>query len=285
MGGFAVNVAIAYQIGVARGDYSILSAMDIRDDELFAAFGRSINDLILRHRSDLERKREARSKALKLKARWLEATNTAAGPKGRWVDGTPEYSFYIRGLRKLFPGALFVHIFRDVHSVVRSMLNFHQVAGTRLVPNAQEGYRYWLRTVRACVMAEQAYGPNVVCRIRYSDLIDTPESAMRSLLDFLGEPYTAKCLEPLTERINSSNVPVDFKTDDPATDQALVDQATKLSAELETTTQSSEGSPGVADALETEFQQRTQYVADLDKTYKEAQRLIRVLQKQNCNCD
>src|SRR5215468_10713535 len=60
MGNFAVNVAIAYQIGVARGDHSILSAMDIRNDELFAAFGQSINDLILRHREHLERKREDR---------------------------------------------------------------------------------------------------------------------------------------------------------------------------------------------------------------------------------
>jgi hypothetical protein len=47
MGYFAVNVAIAYQIGVARGDHSILSAMDIGDSELFAAFGQSIDDLIL----------------------------------------------------------------------------------------------------------------------------------------------------------------------------------------------------------------------------------------------
>jgi hypothetical protein len=30
MGEFAVNVAVAYQIGAARSDLSILSAMDIR---------------------------------------------------------------------------------------------------------------------------------------------------------------------------------------------------------------------------------------------------------------
>src|SRR5207237_9911748 len=73
MEGFAVNVAIAYQIGVARGDYSILSAMDIRDDELFTAFGRSIKDLILRHRSYLEIKREERSKEQNIKASALDA--------------------------------------------------------------------------------------------------------------------------------------------------------------------------------------------------------------------
>src|SRR5678816_2660359 len=53
MGDFAINIAIAYQIGAARGERSMLSAMDIREDELFALFGQSINDLIMRHRKDL----------------------------------------------------------------------------------------------------------------------------------------------------------------------------------------------------------------------------------------
>jgi hypothetical protein len=30
MGQFAVNVALAYQTGAARGDYSIFSAMDVQ---------------------------------------------------------------------------------------------------------------------------------------------------------------------------------------------------------------------------------------------------------------
>jgi hypothetical protein len=51
MGHFAVNVAIAYQIGAARGDHSIVSAMDVPEEEFVAAFGRGINDLILRHRN------------------------------------------------------------------------------------------------------------------------------------------------------------------------------------------------------------------------------------------
>jgi hypothetical protein len=249
MGEFAINVAIAHQIGVARGIYSVLSAMDIRDDELFAAFGRTINELILHHRKDLERNRET-STQLKIDPRWLEAASTAAGPKGRWVDGTPEYSFYICGLHKLFPDALFIHIFRDARTVVRSMLNFDRVAGTQLVANEQEAYGYWLRTVSACIEAEQAYGPKVIYRIRYGDLIDSPESTMRSLLDFLDEPYTAKCLEPLAQRINSSNVPDDFKADDPATDPAIVEQARRLSAEIQQTFQPAEGSPAVADQLE-----------------------------------
>ena len=40
--------------------------------------------------------------------------------------GTPEYSLHICGLLKLFPQARFVHVFRDVDAVVRSMVNFHR---------------------------------------------------------------------------------------------------------------------------------------------------------------
>ena len=65
MGDFAVNVAVAYQIGAARGDYSTLSAMNIGQDELFATFGQTIHGLILCHREDLE---ITRSVALKIDA-------------------------------------------------------------------------------------------------------------------------------------------------------------------------------------------------------------------------
>ena len=270
MGDFAVNVAVAYQIGAARGEHSTLSAMDIGQDELFAAFGRRINDLILDHREHLEAKRKTRCVELNLDPRWLEATGRAAGPKRRWVDGTPEYSLHICGLRKVFPDAAFIHIFRDIASVVRSMLNFHRVAGTQLVRNEEEAYRYWLRTVRACVKAEQAYGPSVVRRIRYRDLIDNPESTMHSLLDFLSEPYIARCLEPLMQRINSSNVSDDFKTDDPATDPAVVEEATLLSRDLEGTVQPADAFRAAADEMEAAFAQRTQYMATLESQYQRA---------------
>jgi hypothetical protein len=272
MGDFAVNVALAYQTGAARGDHSILSAMDVRDEEFFAAFGQSINDLILRHRKDLERKRETRSAALKLDAKWLEATSMAVGPKRRWVDGTPEYSFYICALRKLFPAALFIHVVRDVHAVVRSMLNFHRVAGGRLVSKEQEAYDYWFRAVNACLQAERAYGPKVVYRIRHEDLIGNPDSAMHSLLAFLEEPYTARCLEPLKERINSSTVPADFKADDPATDPAIVKKASQLYVELGRSPQPDEASSAAADKMEAAFRDRIRYVANLDNAYQQALR-------------
>jgi hypothetical protein len=261
MGDFAVNVAIAYRIGAARRYYSILSAMDIPDDELFAAFGWSINDLILRHRTDLERKRYANRIELKLEPRWIKAASTAAGPKTRWVDGTPEYSFHIHGLRKLFPHALFIHLVRDVKAVVRSMVTFHRVTGIQLVANEEEAYRYWMRTVSACLLAERAYGPAVFHRVHYTDLIDYPEPTIRSLLDFLGEPYTEKCLEPLEIRINSSIVPPDFEINYAAVSPTLVEEATRLSAEVETTPQPEHASPSAADEMQAAFRELVKHRA------------------------
>jgi hypothetical protein len=164
---------------------------------------------------------------------------------------------------------------RDVRAVVRSMVHFHRVTGIHLVANEEEAYRYWIRTVSACLMAERAYGPNVVRRIRYADLINSPESTMRSLLDFLGEPYTARCLEPLTQRINSSNVPDDFIADDPATDATIVAEATRLSRDLEETAQPAEASRAAAVEMEAAFVQRTQYMTSLESQYRRALQIAR----------
>ncbi len=296
MGDFAVNVAMSYQIGAARGIFSILSAMGISRDEFFSHIGRSINSLVLKHRGDLDRKRlmiavqrllkeqglylgevtgeldAATNAAIRqygvaeglLYSELVDSLRTAASDsehKTRWVDQTPEYSFHICGLHKLFPCALFIHIVRDVDSVVRSMLNFHRIAGTNVVANEEEAYKYWLRTVRACLKAEEAYGPHVVYRLRYTTLVENPESALRSLLDFLGEPYSAKCLEPLSQRINSSNVPPDFESEDPATDPAILEEARRLSAEIEQTSRPTEHSSAAADELEAEFDARVKHIA------------------------
>ena len=266
MGDFAISVAIGHQIGAARGDRSILSAMDISQDELFAILGRSINDLILRHRKDLERKRQV--------------TSEESERKGRWVDGTPEYSFHICGLRKLFPKALFIHLVRDVRSVVRSMLNFHLVAGHDLVNNEQEAYNYWFRTVSSCLLAERAYGPRVVLRLRYSDLLNAPEIAMRSVLEFIGERYTTACLNPLEKRINSSNVPIDFEIDNSKTDPALLEGTARLCTEIEKTPQPIEVSPAASDEIEAAFNERVKYVASLNSEYQRALQVIAALQKE-----
>jgi hypothetical protein len=280
MGDLAIYLAIHYQTGTARDDRSLLSAMDVQKGEFFAIFGETINKLILGHRIDLERKRWKRAAPPNTPPDHF-VTESTSKPKARWVDGTPEYSFHICGLRKLFPHALFIHIVRDVTSVVRSMLNFHRLGGLGLVANEQEAYDYWFRTVSSCVLAEQAYGPGVVFRVRHPELVDKPEATLRSLLNFLGEPFAAECLTPLQTRINSSNVPTDFKIGDPQTDPRLVEQARQLSRQVEEIPQSPEASPDAVQKIEAAFDKRAQYVAGLGREYGKVLQKIATLQRQN----
>jgi hypothetical protein len=45
------------------------------------------------------------------------------------------------------------------------MLNFHRATGIHLARNEKEAYRYWLRTVNACLTAERAYGSNAAASV------------------------------------------------------------------------------------------------------------------------
>src|SRR5260370_39321536 len=47
---------------------------------------------------------------------------------------------------------------------------------------------------------------------------------MRSVLKFVGECYATACVNPLQERINSSNVSAAFKIGDPETSPAVVER-------------------------------------------------------------
>src|SRR6266480_4944963 len=272
LGPFAIDVVIGYQRGTVRGERGQLSANFIEREEFLSRFGQTINHLILGHRGQFE------DRDLRRKAGWFpppfNVSRSVDDPKSRWVDGTPENSFYIYGLRRLFPQALFIHLVRDVTDVVRSLLNFFPDGRNRLVANEQTAYEYWLRRVNCCVEAEQAYGPEVIYRMHYSDIIDQPETAMRSLLDFLGEPYAPECLEPLAQRINSADVPGDFNSRDPATDPAIVERAKQLSDQLHTCPQRPEASARIAEEMEIEFHQHMQHFCDLERKYGEAQQLI-----------
>jgi hypothetical protein len=277
LGLFALDAAVAYERGTARGERGQLSANFIERDEFLSRLGQTIDALIVGHRRKFE------DLNLRQQMGWypppFKISRSPQEPKARWVDGTPEYAFYICGLRKLFPQALFVHLVRDVTDVVRSLLNFFPDGRHRLVANEQAAYEYWLRRVNCCIEAEHAYGPDVVYRMRYSDLIDQPESAIRSLLQFLTEPYVRECLEPLVQRINSANVPADFNARDSATDPSIVQQARKVSDQLQNSPQPREISDELAKKMETEFDHQVQYYRDLRTRYSEAQLLIAELQK------
>ena len=243
IGPLAVQLELAYRTGTARGLRSQLSALDVTKADFFTAFGRAIDSLIVNHCEKLEANLTTvgsgsppSSAAEVLSARtWgskFQIRRSTNDSKLRWVDGTPEYSYYIHPLRKLFPAARFIHLLRDVPSVVRSILNFETATGRPLVSTATAAYEYWYRTVRACLAAERAFGSDIVCRVCHADLAVHPEEVIRKLLAFLGEPFEVACLEPLETRINSSNVPADFELSMAEVDPAILEKVEQLNREL-----------------------------------------------------
>lgn len=201
-------------------------------------------------------------------------------PKTRWIDGTPEYSTGVNALRKLFPEARFIHLLRNVDDAVRSMVHFDRVAGTKLVESETEGYKEWLRMTRACLEAEKAYGPKIVKRLCYDELTAHPEKVLRSALEFVGETFCSACLEPLAKRINSSRVPIEAAESGPAADPVVLREARELWNHFRETPPPVAPSRGVASQLNEAFEQRVDYIHDLDTEHNKTQQIFRDFQKE-----
>jgi SAM-dependent methyltransferase len=233
MSKFAIDLWSTYGLGAGRGNRSHLTSMGIEREEFYAECGRLIDGLIHRNREQFEQLSYLHSVDHPEEINEaFQISRVPDEPKTRWVDGTPEYSLGIVALRKLFPDARFIHLVRDARPVVKSLVNFVRDDGAVFAANEQEAYEYWLRTVRACYEAELAYGNKVIIRVRYRDLIGTPEPVLRRCLEFLGEPFSPLCLEPLETRINSSTVPPDFELDDSGVDPKVIAEAEALSHEV-----------------------------------------------------
>jgi hypothetical protein len=233
MGKLAFDLASCYFMGSARGIKSHLGSMGITAEMLLEEIGNAVYGLTLRGREKVDRYyAEGLLQDPAAAKNMFRVSRHTTDPKHRWVDGTPEYSLYISPLLKLFPHAKFIHIVRDVQSIVRSLLQFQATGGSPVVDCEQGAYEYWLRTVRSCVEAERAFGSNTVLRMRYGDLVAEPERTLEGCFTFVGEKFCTDCLDPLSTKINSSQVVGSKYTADSRTDPAVRKEAEQLSAQL-----------------------------------------------------
>jgi hypothetical protein len=245
----AVNLTTAYDLATVRGEHSALAAMGVQDATFAAAFGDTVDRLILAHRARYEQRREGFG---------LKVSRGPQEPKRRWVDGTPEYSLYIVALRRLFPNAQFIHLLRDVRLVARSLSHFDSIGGERM--SRVDAYQRWLRNVRACLDAERAYGSRVVLRVRHQDLLDDPERLLRRCFAFLGEEHCAEALEPLKPRKvgwNASQVSDDAAEEQPMDpgDEDVVRAAERLADQLLSEADPyTEPDPDLAEKLERRYE-------------------------------
>jgi hypothetical protein len=277
MSRFALDVMVAHRRGSCRGEYAQLHAMDLTRDRLLQDIGLSINQSIIDHRAAYLKHREDKNAILD-QPETFGIERDPSDPKTRWVDGTPEYSLGICGLRKLFPSALFIHIVRDCDKVVASMLHFHRIGEKKLAETEVEGFQQWEKYVRGVLAAEEAYGAQTILRLLYHDLVEAPEMSLRRVLDFLGEPFSAQCLDPLTSRINSSSVHSNYSIPAALNDHPEVQRARALWVSLRHRPSIAAGDPSAAQRMEEQFEQNVDYFHTLDEQYARAQGIIKQLQ-------
>lgn len=115
----------------------------------------------------------------------MEARAAALG-KRRFGEKTPWNVRHLEALEALFPNARFVHIVRDPRAVVASKRKLPRTSRD-VVTNAVK----WAIDVAAAARYRDG-SPDRAARlleIRYEDLVRCPETVLRRVTDFLGEPF------------------------------------------------------------------------------------------------
>ena len=101
-----------------------------------------------------------------------------------WIDHTPENIRYTLLLRRLFPDARFVHLVRDPRAVAASMLQLEWGP-----TDVDDMARKWMVNLALGLTAEADFGPEVVRRVSYEDVVRDPEAVLRPLAAWLDLEY------------------------------------------------------------------------------------------------
>ena len=103
--------------------------------------------------------------------------------KRRWVDKTPRYATILPLIDRLFPECQIIHLIRNGQDVMASH---------------RRRWGYWkalraANTWRTYITAARRFGQTLpterYTELRYEALVTHPEETLKSLLEFLGEPW------------------------------------------------------------------------------------------------
>lgn len=125
--------------------------------------------------------------------RWLveEYGKSADKRDGKiWVDHTTTNTHYLSTLFKLFPDAKAIHIIRDGRAVAASIMPLDWGPNTVIA-----AAYWWCYHVSFGLAAESALGKDRVARVRYEDLVSSPEEEMKRLCIWLGLDFHPRMIK------------------------------------------------------------------------------------------
>lgn len=109
--------------------------------------------------------------------------------KERWGEKTPFHARHWRDIASAFPEAQFVHLVRDARDVTASWKR--APFGPKHLYVAAQRWRDYLLTMAE---ARSALPASRFFELRYEELVRTPQATIRSLCEYLGEPYAPEML-------------------------------------------------------------------------------------------
>jgi hypothetical protein len=155
----------------------------------------------------------------------LFARHARTQGKSRWGEKTPWHVWHVEQMARMWPHAVFVGVVRHPGGTVGSLTTSWK---SFTVPRA---IRLWQRTNLELVRQATLLGDRFVL-LRYEDVLQSPEGTLRELLDWLGEPWSARVLahhEVQQERGGPSQVEGRTRSDRPIDVSRLTTWATAMS--------------------------------------------------------
>lgn len=109
--------------------------------------------------------------------------------KSRWADKSPRYALSMDFILRVFPDAQVVHVIRDGRDVAVS--HRKRFGYWSCVKSSVK----WPRYIAAARSAGSALPSGQYTEVRYEELVGDGETTLRSLLEFLGEPWDPALLD------------------------------------------------------------------------------------------
>ena len=109
--------------------------------------------------------------------------------KVRWADKTPKYGRHLSFIDELYPDCQVIHVIRNGLDVVAS---HKERWGRERAEAATYRWRDYILTIRE---QSRALPASRYMEVRYESLVGEPEATIRSVLQFLGEPWEDDILD------------------------------------------------------------------------------------------
>jgi len=106
-----------------------------------------------------------------------------------WGDQSPIHTFYLTYIHKIFPDAKYMHLVRDGRDVISSMVKRH---GDDYL---DEAVHRWKTSIRKTDQIQKVLKQDQYIEVRYEDLVQNSEAALRQISQFIHIEYTPRMLD------------------------------------------------------------------------------------------